>query len=263
MTGPEPVTPRDAATVILVHQPADGPFTCFMVRRHVRSEFAPDVYVFPGGKVDAADRDPALVACIDVSLPTPADLDFPDRDLGFRIAAIRELFEEAAVLLATSGGGLLRIEGVAVERFARWRSDLQAGRVTMASFALETGIRFTPDLLVPFSRWITPVTMPRRYDTRFFLACMPEGQEPLHDALETTDSVWISPAEALRRYHEGDFPLVFATIKHLERLAPSDSIDALIAAIAPGDLAPITPQILHRDGETHFLLPGDSGYTAI
>jgi hypothetical protein len=89
---------------------------------------------------------------------------------------------------------------------------------------------------------------------------MPDGQHPIHDALETTAGVWIAPAEALRLYRDGDFPLVFATERHLERMARHRSIEALIAATSAEDLEPVMPRMVQQDGEMEFLVPGDEGY---
>jgi 8-oxo-dGTP pyrophosphatase MutT (NUDIX family) len=261
MTEAVPVPTRDAATVILARQPAAGKWQCFMVRRHVSSDFAPDVYVFPGGKVDAADRDPEIPRYIDTAILPPTEVEFADRDLGFRMAALRELFEEAGVLLAVGRDHeLVGLRGDQGEKFEAWRTALRDGTTKLVALAEETGIRYLPGQLVPLARWITPLSMPRRYDTRFFVAAMPDGQRPLHDAIETTHGTWISPRDALEQSRTGDFPLVFATIKNLERLARFDTIAELIAGVTPGDLEPIMPKMVERDGKTEFLVPGDAGY---
>jgi 8-oxo-dGTP pyrophosphatase MutT (NUDIX family) len=231
-----------------------------MVRRHVGSDFAPDVYVFPGGKVDESDRDTELAAVIATS-PSRTGAQFSDDDSAFRMAALRELFEEAGVLLATDGSrDIVEITGDRTETYARLRKQLHDGAITLFDLGRQTGLRFAIDRLQPFSRWITPAGMPRRYDTRFYLAQTPDGQEPLHDAVETTHGTWIAPDEALRRHEDGDFPLVFATVKHLERMRRFPTLNALFAGVSPADLAPITPRAVRRDGEAAFLLPGDAGY---
>lgn len=253
-----PVPPVDAATVILVRHgvPVGSPWQCLMVRRHVRSEFAPAVYVFPGGKVDESDRDARLKQMV-----APHDRSgTAAHDLSFRVAAIRELFEEAGVLLAfREDEGPIRFDEDE-ERFEGYRKEMREGLVTLGQLAEREGLLLAVDRLHPFSRWITPDVLPRRYDTRFYVAFMPQHQKPLHDAVETTDSVWISPKVALARFREGSFPLVFATEKHLESMARFPSIEGMIAATGASDLQPVMPKIVKRGEETHFLLPGDEGY---
>jgi 8-oxo-dGTP pyrophosphatase MutT (NUDIX family) len=263
MTNTAPVVPRDAATVILAREVGGAPFECFMVRRHVSSDFAPDVYVFPGGKVDAEDREPSLLRHIDKDILRPTEVDFADGDLGFRVAALRELFEEAGVVLAVdSSGAMVRLGSTDADRFADDRRRLRRGETTLHAIADREGIRYTPGMLVPFSRWITPTTFPRRYDTRFFVAMLPDGQDPLHDDYETTAGRWIAPSRALELYRQGEFPLVFATEKHLEKLASYPSLRAVIESVRPNDLEPVMPRPVDRDGATEFLLPGDEGYLA-
>jgi len=254
------VRPVDAATIILARQPEEAPWECFMVRRHVLSDFAADVFVFPGGKVDESDHDPAIAPFV----RDRANLEGDSHDvtsLAVKLAAMRELFEEAGVLLAERDGvGLVRLDGEAQERYAQYRRMLHTGQLSLLELARRERLCFAAHRLHPFSRWITPVNSPRRYDTRFFVTQMPEGQEPLHDALETTDSAWIAPGDALERFHRGDFPLVYATEKHLERMARYASIEEMIAATTIEDLEPVLPQIVQRGSDTIFLLPGDEGY---
>lgn len=260
---PQPVTPVDAATVILCRhgRPTGSPWQCFMVRRHVGSEFAADVFVFPGGKVDLADGSPEVAPYVRMHSDPTIDGSDPSLERALRLAGVRELFEEAGVLLAwRSDERLIRLEGPDGERFARHRRQLQHGEITMLDVARREDLCFAADRLFPFSRWITPETLSRRYDTRFYVAYLPEAQEPLHDAIETTESVWISPKEALERYARGEFPLVFATEKHLERMSRFRSIEEMIASVSPADLEPVMPRIVSKGETTVFLLPGDEGY---
>jgi 8-oxo-dGTP pyrophosphatase MutT (NUDIX family) len=259
----QPVQPVDASTVILVREgvPTGEPWQTFMVRRHIESDFAADVFVFPGGKVDMEDRDPELLALIDghpiESERGPGLAEWKS----LRMAAIRELFEEAGVLLARDRSDrVVDLMGEQADRFDRYRRMLQAGAVTMVEMAREEGLRYIGDALHPFSRWITPTPFSRRFDTRFFVALAPPRQMPIHDRAETTASVWIDPEEALAQYEEGTFPLVFATEQHLERMSEFRSIDEMIAATQTADLTPVMPKVIERDGEQGFLLPGDEGY---
>lgn len=261
MTG-APVTPRDASSVILVRhgQPVGEPWQCFMVRRPIRSEFAADVFVFPGGKVDEADFDPRLRAYVR-GHPTPeSSPEGEDTWRALRLAAVRELFEEAGVLLAGAGDGSLVKLSEDEPRFAQYRDGLQSGALSLVDLAEREKLQFALDRLHPFSRWITPEPLPRRYDTWFFVAYLPDHQEPLHDARETIDSLWIAPRQALERSDRGEFPLVFATRKHLERMAGFRSVEEMIAATGASDLEPVMPRIVERDGRQDFLLPGEEGY---
>jgi 8-oxo-dGTP pyrophosphatase MutT (NUDIX family) len=256
------VQPVDAATVILFRAAPEG-FECLMLRRHAKSDFAADVYVFPGGRVDDGDRQAPRGSVGPTSLrhwygsPSPFD-----ELLSFRVAAIREAFEEAGILLAwTEDDTIVRFETPERrDQFERYRRSVLQGARTIFFVAQQENLRLAVDSLHPFSRWITPPVMPRRFDTYFFVAPMPEGQEPLHDKHETVASSWISPRDALLRYRAGDFPLVFATEKHLQRLAGFDSVAALIESTRTTDLTPVQPRPVSRDGATVFLIPGDDDY---
>lgn len=258
-----PVQPVDASTIILVRQgePVGSPWQCYMVRRHVRSDFAADVYVFPGGKVDPEDTDPELLDRVD-SEPDPLEHgESRERWLALQVAAIRELFEEAGVLLARDReGGLVRFRAGDGQRFDEDRRKLHEGDITFLDMLIAEDLRLAADRLHPFSRWITPIDLPRRYDTWFFVAEMPHGQIPLHDSRETTDGMWIAPEEALERARRGKFPLVFATQAHLGRMVQYRSIEQMIAETAEAALQPVTPRIVQLGPETTYLLPGDEGY---
>jgi 8-oxo-dGTP pyrophosphatase MutT (NUDIX family) len=260
----DPVKAVEASTVILVRHGirSGSPWQCYMVRRHIRSEFASDVYVFPGGKVDAADADPLLTPYV-ASHPRPLGGPTISDDFwkAIQLAAIRELFEEAGVLLARQqDGALLHIDEHSAGRYESYREALHRGELSLLELAQRERISFAADALHPLSRWITPESFPRRFDTHFFVALMPPHQTPLHDQRETTAGEWIAPGEALARYRSGNFPLVFATEKHLERLERFRSIEEMMAETALADLHPVMPRMVERDGEQIFLVPGDEGY---
>ena len=233
---------RPAASVILARPAGDG-IEVFMLRRSSRSSFVPDAYVFPGGTLDAADGEEAirartigldpqrLRAAFRATVPPelPADGAVVDAQLAsaLSIAALRELFEEAGIALArTAAGGALGADAHAGLVEARMR--LRSGELTFASVLQERDWYADAAALLYFSHWITPPTEPRRYDTHFFLAIAPD-QTALADADETHDGVWVAPAAALERYRAGRFRLVYPTIKHLERIAPFSTIEALTA----------------------------------
>ncbi len=187
----------------------------FVVRRSARSAFMPDAYVFPGGALEPGDAAPQAIARLD-SLPAGVAPEFA-------VAAIRELFEEAGVLLARrSDGSPLAPSDVAPAREALADDGFDAVverlQLTLCASALSY-----------YSHWITPpVETTRRFDTRFFVAPAPYGQRASADAVETHDGLWIVPAEALARGDRGEIVLVFPTRKHLERLAEFASVAELI-----------------------------------
>lgn len=253
---PTPTTPRLAAAVVLARSRPGGGIEVFMVRRHVRSEFVPDVYVFPGGSVKPADREAEATP----GLCVPAGEGVTALRSGLRVAALRELFEEAGVLLAYRRDAPLLIEVEARGRFATYRAELSAGRTTLGTVAAREGLRLATDALAHWAHWITPEVLPKRFDTHFFLAAAPEAQVAIHDDLEVTASAWLSPEEALTRHAQGEFPMVFATRHQLSALTGLPDVAAAIARFAGRAPETIMPEA-RPTGDGGFLvkLPGDPG----
>lgn len=252
-----PATPKDAATVVILRDepaPRTG-FSVFMVRRHTKSAFMGGAYVFPGGKLDDADRAETMIARttgLDASeaarrLGEPDD---PARAIGLYIAAVRETFEEAGILLAS---------GVTADAAARARKalaeDADFGRAVDA-----VGSLIDLDLLTPWTRWVTPVVEPRRYDTRFFLTHAPEGQAGAHDETETTESAWLAPSEALAMEARGEIQLPPPTLRSLEMLAAFDTIDAVQSDARSRPPPLVEPVFLDEDGTWVLTLPGDAAH---
>jgi len=249
-----PVTPRPSAAVVLLRERPEGGIVVFMVRRHVRSEFVPDVYVFPGGSVKETDvqaeRAPGLCA-----LDGPRGNDATRLGAGFRAAALRECFEEAGVLLARRDGAILTIGAFEVERFARYRDGLNSGALTLRELAAREGLTLATGELLHWSHWVTPEAWPKRFDTHFFLAAMPHEQEAAHEGLEVTASAWVTPDEALAGYARGDFPLVFATEHQLRALTNLPSIAAAHARFSSKLVRAMRPRVLREDGQDVIILP--------
>jgi len=245
------VTPRPAAAVVLLRERAGGGVTVFMVRRHVQSEFMPDVYVFPGGSVTGSDleveRAPGLCA---VAAHGETGL-----GSGFRVAALRECFEEAGVLLARRGAAPLTIAPAEVDRFGRYRDSLNNRTLTLRDLATREGLTLATDELLHWAHWITPQGFPKRFDTHFFLAAMPPEQEAAHDRLEVTASVWVAPEEALADYERGDFPLVFATERQLRALTNLSSIAAAHGRFAHKSVRTVLPQMLRENNQDVIVMP--------
>ena len=190
-----------------------------MVRRSLRLVFGGGAHVFPGGAVDPSDAD------------VGAD--------PFRVAAIRECFEEAGYLLAYDEAGELVSLGDErlADRFKRHRAALQQGARSLADVCREDDLRPAVDTLAYLSRWVTPEGAPRRFDTRFFVCAAPLEQTPLHDRTETIAHEWVRPSDALERHGRGQFDLMFPTLKTLEWLASETSVDGALAAAAAGAMA--------------------------
>jgi 8-oxo-dGTP pyrophosphatase MutT (NUDIX family) len=240
------VAPRSSASVILVRDGARGLET-FMVRRHARSPVAPSAYVFPGGTVREDDADlhladvDALAAALGSRSDTPVN---PHDAAALYVAALRELFEEAGVLLVHDpAGAVLQVDAtdaILQERLESTRLALQARELSLAQVLQDW--HWTPSFesLVPFSHWVTPDVLAARFDTRFFVAEMPPAQAALHDTIELSEGVWLSPSRVL----DGDYHTVYATAAHLRRLAPFPSVSALLAFAAQKPIRRVQPQVI-------------------
>jgi 8-oxo-dGTP pyrophosphatase MutT (NUDIX family) len=190
----EATPPRQAATVILLRGGEEA-LEVLLVKRNEKARFMGGAWVFPGGAVDKEDGDSA-----------------------HRAAAVRELSEEAGVVLPD------------------------------------------PRALVEFSRWITPKEVTVRFDTLFFLAELPEGQEPTVDGEECVDQGWFTPQGALDAFAREEIALVFPTIKHLEQLGAFASVSELLSYASGREVAPVQPKVWFDGEVARVLLPGEPGY---
>jgi 8-oxo-dGTP pyrophosphatase MutT (NUDIX family) len=253
---------RLASTILLVRdaRAPGGGIEVFMEQRHLESGFVGGAYVFPGGRVDPNDAiDPAR--CTGLDHPT-ADhrLGLTIGGLAHYVAAVRECFEEAGVLLAYDRSGLLLDFGdpAVEEHFKRRRDLLNAGTLTIQELADQDDLRLATDRLGYWSHWITPVGEPRRYDTRFFISHAPDRQTAVHDGWELTQSAWIAPRDAIERALRREWMIIFPTLMNLKALAQHDSADAAVAwaAAQPLPLAANQPKVFRG----RIVLPGDEGY---
>ena len=267
------VPARDAATIMLVRDALSlgGPaLEVCMLQRHLNSDFVGGAYVFPGGKVDDEDRTPAAEeACaLRSDAEASAMLGVASGGLAFWVAALRECFEEAGVLLAYHGDGAIRENTIVnahdpqtLHRLAALRLSLNAGEVRFLDACRAEGLRLATDRVHYFSHWITPEPAPKRYDTRFFVAALPPGQVPIHDDHETVDTVWVRPDDALARAKAGEFDLIFPTMKNLEAISRFATSGELLAAAAAVERVPtVLPRVVADERGFRILLPGDPGY---
>ena len=246
---------RPASTVVVLRDTADRP-EVFLVRRNATIAFMAGAHVFPGGRVDAADADCDSAWC---DLPGPRGSGLDDPPLAFRVAALRELFEEAGLLLARDDNRqLVTIDSDHVRtRFDRYRDEIHAGRATLREVVEREGLRLDLDAIVPFARWLTPPIEVRRFDTWFFLARVPSHQRPAHDAHESVESEWLPPTAALDRARSGAMHLPPPTWATLRELEDFESTDAAFAWAATRSIATRQPIVVEENGAREILLPGD------
>lgn len=252
-----PVQPRLASAVMLLRDHASGPLEVFMVRRVIQSDFMPDVYVFPGGSISVDDCKTEETEDIYTSVaPSAADPEGRTAlGTGTRAAAIRELFEEAGVLLAYRVSVMLAFTKENLARFNAYRQAFNQRNGSLVEMARAEQLTLATDHLGYFAHWITPEVMPKRYDTHFFLTTAPAEQEAAYDRLETSAGVWIQPAEALARYQSGDFPLVFATIHQLRDLATFPNVKEALESTVTHYVPTRMPVVMTEDSKPRVYLP--------
>jgi 8-oxo-dGTP pyrophosphatase MutT (NUDIX family) len=256
----ETLVPRPAATVLTLRDAPNG-YEILMLRRNVRSEFMAGVFVFPGGAVDDADSDVPVYGLSDEVASRRLDLN--EGGLAYYVACLRELFEEAGLLIVCddSGHEVRFTTSEDLARLASHRRALNARETTFADVLRAEGVVADGRGVAYLSHWITPVGPPRRYDTRFFVAVAPEGQPATHDANETVADRWIRPVDAFAARERGEFEMVPPTIKNLEAISHfSNSSEVLDFARALGPVVAIQPRLLERDGAAVIVIPGDEGY---
>tara|TARA_B100001105_G_scaffold254512_1_gene250551 strand:- start:1453 stop:2367 length:915 start_codon:yes stop_codon:yes gene_type:complete len=231
---PESIAIRSAATVLIL---ADRPdLQVLMLKRNARSIFVGDMWVFPGGAVDPEDGTPEADAVVEGLTDTQASksLGIDKGGVAFWVAALRETFEEAGILLARTPGDDRLVDlspSDTEERFATYRAGVNAGEVDFVSMVREQGLVLDGSGVHYVSRWVTPLGAPRRYDTRFFVTAMPEGQQALHDDDEAVHHEWIRPAEALALNESDEMLMMTPTVSMLNRLCRfRDAAEAITAA---------------------------------
>jgi 8-oxo-dGTP pyrophosphatase MutT (NUDIX family) len=263
---------RDAATVMLIRdavdEAGDPAVEVCMLRRNLASEFVAGAYVFPGGSVDPEDRGPAAeTLCRGRTDREASDiLGIESGGLAFWVAALRECFEEAGVMLAqhrtAEGGSLLDTSDPEVaRRFAAHRDAVNAGTARLLDVCRQEDLVLAADDMFYVSHWITPELAPKRYDTRFFVTAAPPGQIAHHDDGETIATIWVRPQDALDRGEAGEIELLPPTIANLKSIRPFRTTGEVMAwARTVTDVVTILPIVVIEDGQVLVLRPGDVGY---
>jgi 8-oxo-dGTP pyrophosphatase MutT (NUDIX family) len=247
------VPARPAATVIILRDGAGG-IEVFMVVRHHAIDFASGALVFPGGKVDAGDSDPAWSGVAPFSVPGP--------DRSFYVAAARETFEEAGLMLARRQGAETLLSADETHAMVGvHRAELNAGKTSFLDIVRREGLTLATDLMVPFAHWITPEGVPKRFDTHFLLVAAPISQAGAHDGSESVEGLWIRPQQALEEAEAGKRTLVFATQMNLAKLARHATVaDAIVAARA-SPVVTVQPRGERLpDGRRRLRIPAEAGY---
>lgn len=229
--------PRAAATVLVLR---DDPFEVLMVRRHAAQTFS-SALVFPGGLVDEADRDEAWLPLV-VGAET---LSTEQRAL--RIAGFRETFEEASLLLARTA------DGAPVACPPQPTGDFRA-------LVAASGGQLWLDDLVAFGHWITPEGAPKRFDTHFFLARAPHGQDAICDGGEAVELEWAAPGDIVARANAGEQSILFPTRMNLSRLAQSADAESALAAARERPVFTVLPRVERREGGMAVMIPAEAGY---
>jgi 8-oxo-dGTP pyrophosphatase MutT (NUDIX family) len=251
-------TTRDAATVILVSDRPD--LHVLMLERTRRAVFGPGATVFPGGAVDPADGAPGLaerIVGID-DAGASADQGIARGGLAYRAAAVRECFEEAGILLARDAASGLPAEHD--DALANARVELNAGTAVFGDVLAVRGLVLDAAELRVFSHWLTPLGAPRRYNTWFFVAPAPDGEDGTHDDNELVASAWVRPIDALAQYERGHIDLIFPTEMSLRALSRYEHSRDLLSDLdaVPRD-AHGRPEVVSDGTGERVALPHDAG----
>jgi 8-oxo-dGTP pyrophosphatase MutT (NUDIX family) len=267
------VVVRPAATIMLVRDAAEvdsggSALEVLMVRRNLQSDFVGGAFVFPGGAVDQLDGGAEAEAICRGRTDADAStlLGVETGGLAYWVAALRETFEEAGLLLAERPGGPPLLAGDEEEetRFLAERIGVNSGSRRFLDLCRDENLQLLVAGVHYFAHWITPHGAPRLYDTRFFVAAAPSGQQAAHDAGETIAEAWISPRRALEEHRQGVFDIIFPTIRNLQAISRFATSAELLeaAARASGSVPTIEPRLISDGNGVRIVLPGDMGYEA-
>jgi len=259
----QPVAALPASTILLLRDGAET-LEVFMVERHHKIDFAEGALVFPGGKIEESDGDPALAAHCRAAEGVDAEALSRD-EFAVHVGAIRETFEECGVLLARSVGSDALVDGARLASIAeRQREALHADRLTMLEFVRSEKLELAFDLLIPFAHWVTPEFMPKRFDTHFFLVHAPEDQLAVHDGSESVDSLWTTIPNALDLEKSGRRTIIFPTLENVKKLGRSSSVAQALASARADKIVTVRPRVTKDpDGTLMMELPEEAGYDTV
>jgi 8-oxo-dGTP pyrophosphatase MutT (NUDIX family) len=256
--------PRTASTVIVFNQNLE----VLLMQRSTHDSFMAHASVYPGGAVDESDADDSLLKfCRNFDVNKAKAL-FKNNDMderaafGLFFAAIRELFEESSILLAVKSSGE-PLEKPDLERLHHHRSKIHEKEMTLTELAEIEGLIYTPEALVPFAHWITPVFQKKRFDTWFFLAGLPKGQSAYQDNNELTSALWIKPEAALQMNDTREILLMPPTLMTLRELASFSSIEVLFSHASAKDIPTVQPEGFNDGSRMGVILPNDPDYADI
>jgi len=258
---------KKATTVILLRECDPDGFEVFLLKRHEKSSFMGGNFVYPGGRVDREDG--SLELCSHSRGTTFEDAHrilgrtlSSEESFAHWIAGIREIFEESGILLAYDlEGNPVRFKNEEEKQsFLYYRDSLQKGRITICKIAKESNILLALDQLHYYAHWITPEARSERFDTRFFLARHPEGQEASCDRKETMEGIWLSPKRALEENLNRKIALSPPTLKTLEEFSRFVTIEEVFDSLKEKDIRPILPILTKISNEPTILLPEDREY---
>jgi len=249
----EPVPAIPSATILLLRERSQE-LEVFMVQRHHQVDFAMGALVFPGGKVDPADREPGLRERCSGAPES-------DDELTVSVAAIRETFEESGILLARPGSSAEFVTGERLREIESGHRDaLNQGQTTLREIIDAEDLALACDLLIPFAHWITPELAPKRFDTHFFLVAAPPDQVAIHDGRESVDSMWTTPSAALADADAGRCTIVFPTRLNLMKLARSSRVEEALAAARASTIVTVMPRIEQTEAGAMLRIPPEADY---
>jgi len=238
---------RLASTVILLREEA-GTMQVLMVRRNQQIDFMSGAMVFPGGKLETDDLDPAWRDLVH------GWAEVPEIERAARIAAAREVFEEAGLLMVHGEDPFISQETDEA------RKAIESGTLKFADFVRHQGVRIDITAFTLFSRWLTPPVVPKRFDTFFYLAALPTGQVAVSDGRETVETEWIAPDQALDLAAKGARTIVFPTRMNLKLLSAARTPGEAVAAALLREARTVIPAVESRDGRRYLRLTPDLGY---
>ena len=256
----EPVASVPVSTILLLREAEEG-FEVFMVERNHKIDFAEGALVFPGGKTEKSDADPALAAYSRFAAGNDAE-SLTSAQRAVRVGGIRETFEECGVLLARPRGEADLIDGARLAEISeRHRDALNANERTMLELVEQESLELAFDRLEFFAHWITPEFMPKRFDTYFFLVEAPTDHLAVHDGSESVDSLWTTVPNALALEQTGKRTIIFPTLANIKKLGRSKTVADALEAARKDEIVTVMPRLeKDENGDRIMVLPENAGY---